>query len=241
MKYQWILMAGLLAVTGIEAAANGYKVLGVKSAKASAMGEAFIVQADDPSAVAVNPAGISQLGSNQVQAQVTLCNAYVTHTSPTGEESHNEDQWQGVPALYVTSELKKDITAGLGVTVPNGLSSEWADDSFARYESTYSELFVADISPTLGMKVSDHLRLGAGADYYYSKAKLQSMRDVGMMYGAPGSMDTEGTIEGSGSTWGYNVGAICDINTRHAVALTYRAPYTIDYVGICRWEVRRWI
>ncbi len=231
MRYQWVLAACVVAVTGLEAAANGYKVLGVKSAKASAMGEAFVVQADDPSAVGVNPAGISQLGSNQVQAQVTLCNAFATHTSPTGEETHNEDQWQAVPAFFVTSELKKDLTAGLGVTIPNGLSSEWADDSFARYVSTYSDLFVADISPALGMKVTDHVRLGAGVDYYYSQAKLQSMRDVGLMYGAPGSMDMESTMEGSGSAWGYNVGAIYDINPRHAVALTYRAPYTIDYDG----------
>jgi len=55
--------------------ANGYRLLCVKSTKATAMGEAFIVQADDPSAVAYNPAGIAQLKGLQLSLQGTLCNA----------------------------------------------------------------------------------------------------------------------------------------------------------------------
>ena len=229
---KWILVVSMVSglVAG-EVSANGYKILGVKSAKATAMGEAFIVQADDPSAVAINPAGISQLQSNQVQAQVTVCNAYASRTSPTGEKSHNEDQWQPVPSFFATTELKKDVTAGLGLSFPNGLSSTWADDSFVRYVATYSDLVVADLSPAIGAKVTDHLRLGVAADYYYSQAKLEHMMDVGMLHGAPGKMDTKSTMEGSGSAWGYNVGAIYEFNREHAVALTYRAPYTINYDG----------
>jgi len=52
-----------------------------------------------------------------------------------------------------------------------------------------------------------------------------------MLQGAPGGMDVKSTMEGSGSAWGYNVGAIYEFNPQHAVALTYRAPYTIDYDG----------
>ena len=231
MRYQWVLVVGVVATTSLNVVANGYKILGVKSAKADAMGEAFIVQADDPSAVAMNPAGISKLSSNQVQAQVTLCNSYATHTSLTGEKTDNENQWQPVPSFFATSELQPGITAGIGLTFPNGLSSEWADDSFARYVDTYSDLVVADLSPALGIKVTDHLRFGAGADYYYSQAKLERMVDMGMLQGAPGGMDVKSTMEGSGSAWGYNVGAIYEFNPQHAVALTYRAPYTIDYDG----------
>jgi long-chain fatty acid transport protein len=229
---KWILVAAAVAVViEQQALANGYKILCVKSAKATAMGEAFITQADDPSAIAFNPAGISQLSDNQVQAHVTLCNAYATRTSPSGEESHNEDAWQPVPSFFATTPLRKDMTAGLGLSFPNGLSSEWADNSFARYVATYSDLVVGDLSPALGVKVSDHLRVGAAVDYYYSQATLERMVDMGMLQGAPGQMDVKSTMEGSGSGWGYNIGAIYTFNPRHAVALTYRAPYTIDYDG----------
>ncbi len=222
------LVSGVFVSSGM---ANGYKILAVKSAKATAMGEAFITQADDPSAISFNPAGLSQLHSNQVQVQVTLCNAYATRTSPSGEESENEDKWQPVPSFFYTSEVGKDVTAGLGLSFPNGLSSEWADDGFARYVATYSDLVVADLSPAIGAKVIEHLQLGAAVDYYYSRAKLERMVDAGMLYGAPGAMDMKSSVEGTGSAWGYNLGAIYEINRKHSVALTYRAPYTIEYDG----------
>lgn len=231
MRNWMIMVIVVLGIVAENALANGYKILCVKSAKATAMGEAFITQADDPSAIAFNPAGLSQLSSNQVQAHVTFCNAYATRTSPSGAESQNEDAWQPVPSLFAITPLRKDMTAGLGLSFPNGLSSEWAADSFARYVATYSDLVVGDLSPALGVKVSEHLRVGVGLDYYYSQATLERMVDMGMLQGAPGQMDVKSTMEGSGSGWGYNIGAIFTFNPRHAVALTYRAPYTIDYDG----------
>src|SRR3989339_2035816 len=84
--------------------ANGYRVLCVKSSKATGMGEAFIVQADDPSAIAFNPAGIAQLDGVQVNVQATICNGYSEYTSPSGMETENRDKWQVVPSLFLTTE-----------------------------------------------------------------------------------------------------------------------------------------
>jgi long-chain fatty acid transport protein len=199
------------------------------------MGEAFIVQADDPSAITFNPAGLAQLEGNQLNVQGTLCNGFTRYESPSGEISHNKDQWQLVPAFFVTSDLgQTNMSAGLGVSLPNGLSSEWPKDSFARYVCTYSDLTVADISPAFGMRVRDRLMIGGGVDYYYSKADLKRMLDAGLPAGAPGAMDVESELEGDGSAWGLNVGAIYRINPRHGVALTYRQPYTIEYDGDIR-------
>ena len=214
------------------AQANGYKILAVKSAKATAMGEAFIVQADDPSAIAFNPAGLAQLDGEQFSAQVTLCDQFTDYESPSGQTAHNEDQWQAVPALYATTDFgRDDLGAGLGITFPNGLSSEWAEDSFARYVTTYSKLIVADITPALGLRLSDHWMIGGGVDIYYSEANLESMVDLGLANGTPGAMDTKSELKGDGSAVGYNLGAIYTVNPRHGFALTFHAPYTIDYDG----------
>ena len=53
---RWSLAyAALIAMASFTTArANGYKILGVKSARATAMGEAFVAQADAPEAVAIN-------------------------------------------------------------------------------------------------------------------------------------------------------------------------------------------
>jgi long-chain fatty acid transport protein len=196
------------------------------------MGEAFIAQADNPSAVAFNPAGLAQLTGTEVNVQATLVNGFTDYTSPSGEETHNKDKWQAVPSLFATTDMGfKDMAMGIGVSFPNGLSSEWGKDSFARYVDTYSDLIVADISPAFGMRVTDNLMIGGAVSLYYSKARLEKMVDLGLMYGAPGKMDAESKLEGDGTAWGGTVGTIYKITPRHSVALTYHLPFTVHYKG----------
>jgi len=212
--------------------ANGYKILGVRSVKANAMGEAFTAMADDPSAIAFNPAGIAQLPGTQVNMQLTSCDGYTDHTAPDGTASDNVPGWQSIPSLFITSDLGENRPVlGLGVSVPNGLSSEWRDDSFARYVATYSDLFVADVAPTIAMRLTDRLMLGASANFYYSEARLDRMIDVGASMGAPGTMDVESSLEGDGNAWGFNLGVIYDMTDKHRVAAMYHHPYSIDYEG----------
>lgn len=80
-----LVICGLMIlVTGNPAFANGFKILGVKSTRATSMGEAFIVQADDPSAIAFNPAGMAQLKGTQISNGITIMNGWPKHTSPAG-------------------------------------------------------------------------------------------------------------------------------------------------------------
>ncbi len=212
--------------------ANGYKILGLKSAKATAVGEAFVVRADDPSAVAFNPAGLAQLRGEQLNLQATLCNAYTEHTAPGGESTDMEDRWQTVPALFFTSDLgRDDLGVGLGISAPNGLSTEWDEESFARYVATYSDLVVVDISPALGVRIGESWLVGAGVNFYYSEAELRRMVDMGMLAGMPGQMDARSTLTGDGTAWGFNVGTIYHLNARHSVGLVYHHAYTVDYDG----------
>ncbi|OVE75924.1 hypothetical protein BVX97_03025 [bacterium E08(2017)] len=225
----------IVVVTALPfvARANGYKVLCVKGAKATAMGEAFTVQADDPSAIAFNPAGISQLRGNQLNVHATVCNAYMDHTAPGGAKSSNDDTWQTVPSVFITSDFGSENAAwGLGLSFPNGLSSEWSKDSFARYVATYSDLKVGELTPAFGVKINDSLRLGAGLSYFYSEAVLERMVDAGVLAGGlPNGADLLSRLEGDGSAWGGNCGIIYELNDKHGFALTYKLPYSIDYDG----------
>lgn len=223
------LVAMCIAAVAATAKANGYKVLNMKSAKASAMGEAFIVQADDPSAIAFNPAGLARLRDTRVSMHSLVCNGYTRRTAPDGTEASNMSKWQMVPALYVTSDLgMEDMGFGIGVSAPNGLSSEWAENGFSRYVTTYSSLEVADISPAIGWKVSDGLLAGIGLDCYVSRATLEKMTDLD-----PGAaaLDARTSLNGKGTGWGFNAGIIYEPCPKHGFALTYRHGYSIAYDG----------
>jgi long-chain fatty acid transport protein len=222
-----------MLVLGINTSfANGYKILGVKSVKANAMGEAFSAIADDPSAIAFNPAGVGQLKGNQITFQLTFCDGYTEHTLPDGIKTDNVSGWQSIPSLYFTSSLGEGRpVVGLGISVPNGVSSEWGNDSFARYVATYSDLFVADIAPTIAMQLSHRLMLGMSVNYYHSEARLDRMVDFGALQGSPGAIDIESSLEGEGDAWGATIGMIFDLTKKHRIAAIYRHPYSIDYEG----------
>ena len=230
---RWTVIAMTVTATASVSLANSYKILCMKSAKATAMGEAFIVQADDPTAIAYNPAGLAQLDGEQVNVHGALCNAYMEHTSPTGVKTDNEDGWQFVPSLFFTTDMgRDDMSAGLGISFPNGISSEWSDGSFARYVATYSDLVVADISPAFGMKLNDKLMLGGSISYYYSEAQLESIVDAGTLSGStPNGIDLASKMEGDGDAWGAGIGVIYLLNDQHGLGLTYRIPFSVDYDG----------
>ncbi len=225
-----LVLSLMLVASGVHA--NGYKILGVKSTKANALGEAFVAQADDPTAVAFNPAGLAQLRGNQITFQTTVCNAYTEHTSPTGEKTDIEDKWQPVPSLFATSDFgRDDLSVGLGLSFPNGLSSEWSRDSFARYVSTFSNLIIADINGAVGWRLADNLLIGAGLNYY-SEAELRSEQDAGaLLGGTPNGMDVRSRLEADGTAVGGNIGAIWTVTPGHRLAAVYHQGYSIDYDG----------
>lgn len=211
--------------------ANGFKILGVKSTRATSMGESFIVQADDPSAVAFNPAGLSQLQGTQISNGVTITNGWVRHKGAGGSEGL-KDEWQIVPNFFLSTRLKnKDVVAGIGITVPNGLSSDWHKTGFARYVSTFSDLRVIEANPAVGWKANEKLSLGLGISYYSSDVTLKSMLDYGILAGAPGALDGESKLTGSGDSWGFNMGLIYRASQRHGLAATFKSAYKIDYSG----------
>lgn len=224
--------ASIGIVVGEPLFANGYKVLGVRSAKATGMGEAFVAQADDPSALAFNPAGLPQLEGTQINGHGTVVGAYTKRTTPSGQTERMEEQWQTVPSMFVTTEVGiKGVVVGVGASMPNGLSSKWDRDSGVRYVATYSDLQVSDIGPSLGVRVSERLLLGFGLDFYWSEARLERMVDLGLAAGLPGMMDGESRMKGSGTAWGFNAGLLYRFNPVHAAALTYRHPYRVRYGG----------
>ena len=144
---------------------------------ASGQGNAFAAQADDPSALHYNPAGMTQLHGVQIMAGVLLSGGTTQFTSTTGATATGDRNgslaWPPPSHAYVTANLKDlgmtalgDLTAGLGLTVPFGSLTRWPDDGPFRNTTTFNTLPLLDIKPTLAYKLIDDLSIGLGADIY---------------------------------------------------------------------------
>jgi len=107
-----------------------------QGASATGQGTAFSAQADDPSAIHYNPAGMTQLRGVQFYIGTNLIGGHTTYNSVTGATVEGGG---GVPIanpppsqVYLTAKLQdvgldllKDWTVGLGVTSPFGFNIEY--------------------------------------------------------------------------------------------------------------------
>lgn len=177
MWLPWMFLVGLwwCGLPGI-ASAQVPRIQGQGTA-ASAMGNAFSAQADDPSALHYNPAGMMQLQGIQFMAGALFAGGSTNFTSPTGATARGDRNgsaaWPPPSHLFITANLKDigltslgDFTAGIGVTVPFGSLTRWPNDGPFKTATTFNTLPLLDIKPTLAYKMTENLSLGLGADIY---------------------------------------------------------------------------
>src|SRR5262245_11586434 len=109
-----IAVAGVLAFlwwswTAEPAPAQVPRIQGQGTA-ASGMGNAFSAQADDPSALHYNAAGMTQLRGVEFMAGVLLSGGTTSFTSPTGATATGDRDgsvaWPPPGHMYLTANLK---------------------------------------------------------------------------------------------------------------------------------------
>src|SRR5215831_19294748 len=83
----WLLVLALIVNLGSASVAYGeaFRVLG-QGNSGTAQGDAFAAQADDPSAIFYNPAGMTQLNRVQFSAGVLFIGGHYHYESPTGQK-----------------------------------------------------------------------------------------------------------------------------------------------------------
>jgi long-chain fatty acid transport protein len=243
------VLSALLTPALLHAAA--FRVLD-QSASAVAQGNAFVAQADDPSAVFYNPAGMTQLPGIQLSTGGLLVGGRTTFTSPAG--AGTTGNFGGAIALpppanlYLTANLNdlgiralSNVTLGLAVLSPFGIKYKYPDEAPFATAVTRTSLELTDIKPTIAYKVSDQLSVGVGADIYTflpfwgeSQAEVQFTSS-----GGPGlpPAGTKMELNGKGTAAGFNASLLYaplrngDGKPIAAVGLVYRSQATAHLQG----------
>ncbi|MEW5764574.1 MAG: OmpP1/FadL family transporter [Acidobacteriota bacterium] len=159
----------LLAATG--AFASGTQVY-EQGSKASALAGAFVAQADDPSAVFYNPAGMAFQKGMNLSFNLTYIRADVKHLSPTYGTFQNNAKNFFLPSFFFTMPINDKITFGLSNTAPFNLATDWADDFNGRFAGRHSKIVTFQVRPAVSFKLDDHNAVAIGLDYYDSEINL---------------------------------------------------------------------
>ncbi|MGE5246916.1 MAG: OmpP1/FadL family transporter [Verrucomicrobiota bacterium] len=233
MRGGWRALAVLLilVVTAGTSFAAGFR-LPEAGAKAMGMAFAFTAQADDPSAIYFNPAGLTQLQGQNVMLGATYIRengAEFNGSTPlTGGAVINETQKSlnfVVPNAYYTYTTKDGwYSFGVGIFTPFGLGQEYESNSFFRNQVTKIELQTLVFNPTIAFKINEYLSVGVGVDYMWGNVKYNKSPILPPQLGG-GTFQTE--LEGDGQAWGWNFGLLFKPTENLKVGFNYRSPFNL--------------
>ena len=222
----------VLLLTASMSFAAGFR-LPEAGAKAMGMGFAFTAQADDPSAIYFNPAGLTQLKGQNVMVGVTYVRENgneFTGTTPVDNTTAIKNETQKslnfyIPNMYYTRTTDSGYVAyGVGIFAPFGLGQEYNDKgaSIFRNQITKIDLMTVVVNPTIAFKINEALSVGMGIDYMYGKAKLAK---TAVVPGVGNIFDLD--LDGTGDAWGYNFGVLLKPTENFRIGANYRSPFTL--------------
>jgi len=235
----------VLLFTASTSFAAGFR-LPEAGVKAMGMGFAFTAQADDPSAIYFNPAGLTQLKGQNIMVGVTYVrengadftgltpvdnNVPFTSGGFTNQKSETQKSLNFfIPnAYYTKTNASTGFSYGVGIFSPFGLGQEYNDKntSIFRNQVTKIDLQTVVVNPTIAFKVNEFLSVGAGIDYMYGRATLESTPWNPALAGLQNGNVFNLKLKGSGDAWGYNFGLLLKPTENLRIGANYRSPFTL--------------
>jgi long-chain fatty acid transport protein len=184
-----------------------------QGAAAAGQGNAFAAQADDPSAIHFNPAGVTQLQGIQSSFGTTAMSGSIKFKGPTGADSGGDlggsVAFPPPSHFYVSANLGaigasrlSSVTIGLGMSSPYGSNTRFPGNAPFNTAITSVALPLIDIKPTIAYKISEGLSVGVGVDIYtfagflgegHAEQKQISAGALGIPAGASMELNGKGT------------------------------------------------
>lgn len=214
MKKLYVVLAVCLlwACQVTTAGAEGF-ALTEWSSRGLSLAGGMVGRADDPSAIAYNAAGITQLPGTHVMGGFAAIAPMGTIDLDLADGSHTSTTTKphiwAAPHAYITHQLNDRFWLGLGLFSRFGLGNEFADNWTGRYNLTNINFQTFSLVPTVALKVNDVLSLSAGVEIMHASfamgQQIPSMQYIG--YIPSRGEDSKMTLNGTGWGVGAQLGA----------------------------------
>ena len=246
------LAAGQASASGFQLREQSVKNLG-KSNAGSIVGK-------DASNVSLNPAAMTNLDKNTLQADVTVIDLSADFTgggrvlgSPaaplTGGNGGDPGDPTVVPNMAAVFPLKgalEGMTVGASIGAPFGLKTEYENGWVGRYRALTSDVKVVDLTLSAAFKATDGVSVGFGLIYERADVTLSKAIDFGTAICAssnpancfnpvypfkPQQMDGAFEVKGDGTSIGYVIGGQIAPNDKLAIGFSHRSEIKHDLEG----------
>jgi long-chain fatty acid transport protein len=260
-----LLVGGAIAQLAVAGAAQsaGFALI---EQDVSGMGNAYAgaaATADSLGTLYFNPAGMTRLPGTRAAAAVHLVlpssefrnagSTFVLGGGPIpGSNGGDAGGLAAVPHSYFSHQLNDRTWLGFAINAPFGLTTEYDSDWVGRYHAIRSAVKTINLNPSLAYKVSDRVSVAAGVNVMYLEGEFTNAIDFGTLNqiplvqgglgGAlgpvgPGQADGRSAIEGDSWGYGFNLGALVELNDATRIGVHYRSEVEHDIEGDVRFDL----
>ena len=224
----WVMACCLVLLAAHVGFAAGFGIY-EWSARGNALGGATVGRADDPSALASNPAGITQLDGLQVLAGFTAIHPVLDVKADGKWYSSDKDSLWIPPHFFATWKVNDRYSIGLGTFSRFGLGSVFDDDWGGRYNSYEAIIESMSINPNVAVKVTDNFSAAFGVEAVYLNFSKKQKFNVIKFH--PVIPDGDLHLEADGWGYGFNMGLHYQPCDYAKIGLSYRSPVTMKVTG----------
>lgn len=230
----WLALAGVVA-----AAPPAFPQAWLQwdqSAAAAGRGSAVAAVVDDASAAFYNPAGIASLFGTHLRIDAVASRRGGEFDAFGAGTFEREGGFDLAGGLYATHSVSRDLTLGLSVNAPWGLSVEWErPGSFVgRFRATRTSLRSVSVSPVVAWQALPRLSLAGGPVFTYGVLELDRFEhdpELSALAGAGPIALARSDYELDGMAAGWVVGASWRIDDAVSLGAHLRSPVELDLVG----------
>ncbi|OOE59864.1 aromatic hydrocarbon degradation protein [Salinivibrio sp. ML323] len=235
-KILYLAVATALGSLSTTAHSAGFQLA---ETSATGLGRAFAgeaAMADNASAQFRNPALLSYLADTQVSAGGIYVNPNVdidgTNTSNGKKTATSTDDVAHdavIPNFYFSHQIDDRLTAGLALATNFGMETELGNDFTGTQFGNEAAVTTFEINPNIAWKATEQLRLGAGIRYVLGEGSIGAKSSA--QYGPYPKGTTLKYMEGDDRAWGWQLGAVYDLNDKHRVGFNYRSEVNLTLDG----------
>ena len=184
---------------------------------------------------------------NASGSQVINYNGTQFTPTPDSGNSHQSNVAKSAvaPNIYMDKVIADNFVAGLAITAPWGLTTDYDSDSAVKYMAQKTGLKTVNISPMFAFNVSSKLTLGGGLQAQYASAEFSNYtlssgpwNQLGTLLPLAGVLvpdnfsskmqaNKPSDVNGSGWGFGYELGLLYKPTDTTNIGLSYRSE--IDY------------
>lgn len=241
-KNSIILLASLTLSMSFQTIGAGFQV---SEHSASGLGRAFAGEAaigDNAASLARNPALMATFYSAQlavvgiyVAPDISIKGVEVPGQSPSVLDADDIAPSQFVPSMYYIQPLNDTFAAGLAIYSNYGTGTEFENDYLGGAAAGTTKIMTANINPNLSLRINEYFSFGAGVSLVYADAELKRNAGLLALYSQHIPDFTPGTnvakMEGDGYGFGWNVGALLELNQNHRIGVSYKATVKNELEG----------